>query len=715
MSKKVIAKLSPENNPISALILNAFLGECGFKWQTVKSVESAELLFLPDNDVLKGETLVAKYIARLLPGFHGTDAYTATEIDQWVEYAGTIPTSTEEDLISKILTTLDEHLRMRTYFTGHSFTLADVAVYAGLLRHEAWRVILTTNKKLKYRYLVRWYQYCESYPQFASVSSSFQPVDKKDRITATFSELPGAQKGKVVTRFPPEPSGFLHIGHAKAAFMNNYYAKRYEGKLIIRFDDTNPRKEKDEFEDAIIEDLKTMEVVGDKVSHTSDYFDEILAKAEALIKAGKAYCDPTPAEEVSKLRDEMKPSPYRDSSVEETLKNWEAMKNGTPEGLKMSLRAKIDYKSVNGTMRDPVIYRCVLDAHHRTGTKYKVYPIYNFSCPVVDSLEGVTHALRSNEYHDSEEQYAWFLKNIPGLNHVHIKDFSRVNFTHTVLSKRKLQWIVDKGFVDGWNDPRFPTIQGVVRRGLKTEALRKFIYDLGDSVNTVNMEIHKLWAENKKLIDRIIPRYTAIRKENAVVVSLDGPEKPEVVEVPRHKQNPDLGKKTITRCNKIYLEQVDAALLKDDTEVTLMDWGNVIITKVVRDDKGVVTSIDAKLNLAGDFKKTEYKLTWLPAIPEVKLSDINLIEYDNIISAPKIPKGSEFHEFVNINSKRESAAFGDAALTSLPKGTSLQFERLGYYVLDCDPSTANGKPLNFVDTPDGHKKNVFLSKKTTSE
>jgi len=263
------------------------------------------------------------------------------------------------------------------------------------------------------------------------------------------------------------------------------------------------------------------------------------------------------------------------------MEMWEEMKKGSAIGQTFVLRAKIDYSSTNGTMRDPVIYRYVEIPHNRTGSKFNVYPIYNFACPVVDSIEGVTHALRSNEYHDSEEQYYWFLKNVPGLRPVIIKDFSRVNFTFTVLSKRKLQWFVDNGIVDGWDDPRFPTIQGVTRRGLKMEALKKFMTSLGDSKNTVCMDINNVWNMNKTIIDKAIPRFTAIRKENIVELYLDGPASPESVEVFCHRQVPELGKKkNITRCNKVFIEQEDAVLLSVNTEVTLIDWGNVLITDI---------------------------------------------------------------------------------------------------------------------------------------
>jgi len=359
-------------------------------------------------------------------------------------------------------------------------------------------------------------------------------------------------------------------------------------------------------------------------------------------------------------------------------------------------------------MRDPVIYRYVDIPHNRTGNTFNVYPIYNFSCPVVDSLEGVTHALRSNEYHDSEEQYYWFLENIPGLRPVKIKDFSRVNFTYTLLSKRKLQWFVDEHIVDGWNDPRFPTVQGMTRRGLRVEALKEFILDLGDSKNTGWMDINKLWAINKKFIDKIIPRYTAVRKDNIVILELDGPASPIEVEVARHRENPSLGTKRIIHTNRIFIEQEDAQELHDNEEITLMDWGNAIVTKITKDNN-LVTGVRAELHLEGDFKNTNLRLTWLPATP-ANLVELRLIEYDSLITVPKIPgyEKKKYTNYANRNSKLVTLAYGEANLKELQKGDQFQLSRIGYFMLDSEHDQV---PMVLVLTPDGHLKNKFLSKK----
>merc|ERR1719440_2607475 len=276
--------------------------------------------------------------------------------------------------------------------------------------------------------------------------------------------LKNAEKGKVCTRFPPEPSGYLHIGHAKAAMLNNHYARHFKGKLILRFDDTNPSKEKMEFEESIISDLKTLNIFPDKVSHTSDYFDKLQGLMEQVIKNGDAYCDDTDVETMRAERDAGTESKCRSHNVQENLRRWQEMLKGSEEGKKNCVRGKMDMKCLNKCLRDPVFYRCKTDVpHHQHGFKYKAYPTYDFACPVVDSKEGVTHALRTIEYKDRDEMYEWVIKN-GGCKKVHLVEFSKTQFSHTVLSKRKLAWFVDNGHVPGWNDPRFPTIQGIMRR-----------------------------------------------------------------------------------------------------------------------------------------------------------------------------------------------------------------------------------------------------------
>jgi glutamyl-tRNA synthetase len=501
--------------------------------------------------------------------------------------------------------------------------------------------------------------------------------------------------GKVCTRFPPEPSGYLHIGHAKAALMNQYFADTYKGKLIIRFDDTNPSKEKTEFEESIKEDLALIGVNSSIVSHTSDFFDQMYELALKMIKEGKAYCDDTDQMTMREQRTACQPSACRDNSIEENMRRFEEMTKGSEEGLKNCLRAKILYDSPNGTMRDPVIYRCNLTPHHYTGDKWKVYPTYDFACPIVDSLEGVSHALRTNEYRDRNVQYDWMIEAL-GLRKVTIWDFSRMNFVYTLLSKRKLQWFVDQGHVSGWDDPRFPTVRGIRRRGLTIEALKQYILMQGASQNTLLLEWDKLWALNRKIIDPIAPRHVAVDKEGAVVCNVQGATA-EVKELLVHKKNADLGKKKTHYGPQIYLAKEDAQSLEEGEEITLMDWGNAFVRKITKGADGQVDAVDLELHLAGDFKKTKKKLTWLTKDEDA--TEILLLDYDYLITKKKVEDGDEVKDLVTPVSEFKTVAVADGNVKNLKKGDIIQFERKGYFILDA-PAT-DSEPAHFICIPDG--------------
>ncbi|KAK6016479.1 putative glutamine--tRNA ligase, partial [Ostertagia ostertagi] len=370
--------------------------------------------------------------------------------------------------------------------------------------------------------------------KFVDTAKVVKPSAKeKQRDEGKFVELPGAEKGKVVVRFPPEASGYLHIGHAKAALLNQYYQQAFEGQLIMRFDDTNPAKENAHFEKVIKEDLAMLNVVPDRWTHSSDYFELMLQMCEKLLREGKAYVDDTDTETMRKEREERIESKNRNTSPEANLALWEEMKKGTERGLQCCVRIKIDMQSNNGAMRDPTIYRCKPEEHVRTGMKYKVYPTYDFACPIVDSVEGVTHALRTTEYTDRDDQY-YFICDAIGLRKPYIWSYARLNMTNTVMSKRKLTWFVNEGLVEGWDDPRFPTVRGVMRRGMTVEGLRQFIIAQGGSRSVVMMEWDKIWSFNKKVIDPVAPRYTALETTSLVPVFISTPVVVEEVQVPLH-------------------------------------------------------------------------------------------------------------------------------------------------------------------------------------
>lgn len=521
--------------------------------------------------------------------------------------------------------------------------------------------------------------------------------------------LDGGEMGKVVTRFPPEPSGYLHIGHVKAVLLNDYYARAYKGKLIIRFDDTNPSKEKEEYEQNIIKDLASLGVVGDVVTHTSDYFDMIEGYARKMIKEGKAFMDDTPREQMQAERMAMQNSKYRDVDADTNMSRFDVMLKGGEEGSKWCLRAKMNMQDPNGTCRDPVIYRANETPHHRTGTKYKAYPTYDFACPIVDAHEGVTHALRSSEYHDRDKQF-YEMQDLLGVRRVIIQDFARLNFVYTLLSKRKLNWFVDNKIVDGWYDPRFPTVQGVLRRGVVVPALREFILSLGASKRIIDMEWDKFWATNKKHIDPIAHRYTALVKADSVPVNLSNYSAPAgalaTKLVPLHPKNVDAGNKSIFLHSNIFLEMEDVLLMKEGEEITLMKWGNAIIRKINRDAAGKVTSVDAELHLEGDVKKTEKKVTWLPNIATEPAVKVMLNEFDYLITVPKLDEGDDFQKAINPMTKLETEMLGEAALRNVQAGDIIQLERKGFF--RCDRAYLDAeRPLVLFSIPDGKAKGLL--------
>ncbi|CAL1705363.1 unnamed protein product [Somion occarium] len=636
----------------------------------------------------------------------------STKTQTYFELAKTLPKVTAVPAILTSLDSLDDYLAFRTFLVGHDITAADFIVWGALKASVKLIGLLKNNKHV---HLSRWYSYIEALDSTQLAQTSFiASKARSNKTAASFAlGLQNAKEGEVVTRFPPEPSGYLHIGHAKAAMLNQYFAKMYKGKLIIRFDDTNPTKERTEFEETILEDLSLLDVHGDILTHTSDYFDKLYELALQLIKEGKAYADDT---EQAQMRDERFKgiaSKHRDDGVEDNLKHFAEMKTGSEEGVRWCVRAKMSVDNPNKALRDPVIYRCNLLHHHRTGDKWKVYPTYDFACPVVDSIEGVTHALRTNEYRDRNPQYYWMIEAL-GLRPVHIWDFSRLNFIYTLLSKRKLHWFVDSGLVRGWDDPRFPTVRGIRRRGLTVEALRQFMLAQGPSQAIVSLEWDTLWTLNKKIIDPIAPRFWAIEKEGIVPVKVNGgPTTPEVKTLPKHKKNPDVGEKKTVFASQLLIEQEDALSFEDQEEVTLMDWGNAIVRKKNLDDSGKVISIEVDLHLEGDFRKTKKKITWLAApTPEHPLIDATLLDYDYLITKKKLEENDELKDFVTPETEFREEVYADANIVDLKKGDIIQFERKGYYIFD--GKSQDGKP-EFIHIPDGRAASIASKAGSTAD
>lgn len=602
-------------------------------------------------------------------------------------------TTAVEDLLNEV----NELLKDSASLSKDKIGAADAVVFAALLA-----VNFDVKQCGKQRGAVaKWFQTVKRTPALKGVLAPKKAAKPKSLMgTQGKRDLKGYVEGmKVVTRFAPEPSGYLHIGHIKACLLSDFFAAQYGGEMILRFDDTNPAKEKQEYVDSISADLKTLRVKTSRVSFTSDYFDMLLDWARKFIKEGKAYVETQSKEEMKEQKLHLLPSKCRDQSVEENLRLFELMVQGTEEGQNYVLRAKIDYKSPNGVLRDPSIYRCLKGTHYRTGDKYKVYPLYDFSTPIIDSLEGVTHALRSAEYHDRNALYDWMLE-AAGVRKVVIEDFSRLNFAYVLLSKRKLQWFVDNKIVDGWNDPRFPTLRGMMRRGMTIEAMREFCTAQGASKAVNLMEMDKIWAVNKKIIDPEVPRYTAIDKEHAYVLTITDITGTTSKEELKHKRNPALGKKTVTITPKVYIEGQDAEALKEGEEVTLMDLGNVVFDKIDREKKEAV----GHTNLGGSVKNTK-KLTWLPTEKTVPCT---VVEFDHLITVRKLDEKQNFEDFINAHSRAETAMIGDPNLADLKEGQKLQFERRGYFIVEKPYEEGKGVVLNLI--PDGDKNPAFKRK-----
>ncbi|EOB13382.1 Glutamyl-tRNA synthetase, cytoplasmic [Nosema bombycis CQ1] len=490
------------------------------------------------------------------------------------------------------------------------------------------KILKDKKENEKFPELVIWYK--EKFEENKKYLKEFNTRKVEDVKVDTNPQI-------VITRFPPEPSGFLHIGHAKAALVNATLAQK-GGRMILRFDDTNPEKKYEEFEDQIIKDLKDLKIEDYTVSHSSDYFSLIIEKAKFLINKGKAYCDDTPQEQMRKERMDGIESKNREMKIEDSLNLFNEMLKGLQPSF--CLRAKIDMKDPNKAMRDPVIFRSTNSKHHRVPDLHS-FPTYDFTCPILDSIEGVTLACRSNEYRDRNKQYDWFLCNLELKNKPKIFDFSRLNFEKTVLSKRKITQLIENKKVNDWDDPRLSTIQGIKRAGMDMDVLREYILLQGPSQKTSTISWDKIWAMNKKAIDSKSPRFMAVPVENAVEVYVKnvGFEIKEVenlkinnkgnkakggdkgkgnVMETKDKNKEDnnstcpesptnnllntfISKKSQVFDNLIWISQEDASLLKEGEEFTLMNWGNAIVTeKIIKDN--LTFSLTLDLNLKGDYK-----------------------------------------------------------------------------------------------------------------
>ncbi len=514
----------------------------------------------------------------------------------------------------------------------------------------------------------------------------------------------GRFDGRVQTRFPPEPNGYLHIGHAKAFSINFESAAEFGGFCSLRFDDTNPIKEEQEYVDSMIEDIHWVGYDwGDHLHYASDYFDQLYAYALQLIKDGKAYVDDLSAGEIRDYRGTLtepgKNSPYRDRSVEENLDLFERMRAGEfPDGSRV-LRAKIDMASPNLNMRDPVMYRILHASHHRTGDKWCIYPMYDWAHGQSDSIEGVTHSLCSLEFEDHRPLYDWFLDQL-GVHHPQQIEFARLNINYTVLSKRKLIKLVTEGYVQGWDDPRMPTLSGLRRRGYTPESIRNFINRIGvaksDSVVDIALLEHCLREDLNQRAQRVMAVLNPLR----VVIDNYPDDQVEEMDAVNNQEDPAAGTRKVPFSKVLYIEREDFQenphkkffRLSPGREVRLMHAYYVTCTEMVKDEQGEVVEVhctyDPETRGGGspDGRRVKGTLHWLSAAhaleAEVRLYDHLFTEED-----PNEVKeaGQDFTANLNPDSLQVlSGCKVEPFLQDAGPGSRYQFLRNGYFAVDPD-------------------------------
>ena len=537
-----------------------------------------------------------------------------------------------------------------------------------------------------------------------------------DIIDADLAENPEL---KIHTRFPPEPNGYLHIGSAKAIWINAMTAKKYGGLFNLRYDDTNPSKEDNEYVESIYEDLKWLgcEPTGG-IFYGSDYFDKCYEFAVQLIKDGKAYVCDLNAEKMREYRGSLtapgKNSPYRDRSVEENLDLFERMKNGEfPDGAK-TLRAKIDMASPNINMRDPAIYRIVHVDHHRQGNKWCIYPLYDYAHPIQDALEGITHSLCSIEFENHRPLYNWVVENI-GFKAPLPKqrEFARLNVTHTVMSKRYLRKLVETGLVDGWDDPRMPTLCGLRRRGYTPASIFDFVARAGvaKAYSIVDYELleHCIREELNDSAERRI----AILNPIKVVITNYPEDKKEYFEVSNNPSHPELGTRKLPFTRELYIDRDDFAevpppkffRMKPDGEVRLMGAYIVKCNEIVKGENGEIVEIRCTADIETgngmptDGRKVKGTIHWLSASHAL---DTTVMLYDflfDIENTADIPEDKTYDDYLNTNSviKLENCKI-EKALSTAVAGERFQFVRTGYFVKDTKRENVYNRIVGLKDS-----------------
>ena len=498
---------------------------------------------------------------------------------------------------------------------------------------------------------------------------------------------------KVCTRFPPEPNGYLHIGHAKSICLNFTTAAKYGGKCNLRYDDTNPVKEDVEYVDSIEEDVRWLGFEWDKRLWASDYFDQMYEAAVELIKKGKAFvCDLT-GDEIREYRGTLtqpgKDSPYRNRSIEENLRLFEEMKEGRYKDGEKVLRAKIDMSSPNINMRDPVIYRIAHASHHNTGDKWCIYPMYDFAHPIEDAIEGITHSICTLEFEDHRPLYDWVLREVGWWPAPPQQiEFARLNLTHTVMSKRYLKAMVEDGTVDGWDDPRMPTIAGIRRRGYTPEAVRQFCEDIGVSKSNSTVDVAQLEQCVREDLKTRVPSRNVIFDPVKVIITNYPEGRSELCEIENNAQVPEMGTRKVSFSRELWIDGADFMeeppkkyfRLFPGNEVRLKGAYYITCTDVIKNPDGTIKEIhctyDPQTKSGSGFEGRKVKGT-IHFVDAASAVPLTIRQYDYLFIEDEDGKPVK-----NPDSVKVSTAYAEASVSEARAGERFQFFRHGYYVAD---------------------------------
>jgi glutaminyl-tRNA synthetase len=538
----------------------------------------------------------------------------------------------------------------------------------------------------------------------------------KDFIRQIIAEdvASGKHGGVVVTRFPPEPNGYLHVGHAKSICLNFGVAEEHSGITYLRFDDTNPGKEKEEFVDAIKADVLWLGYSwNDRLTHASDYFDRLYEAAEQLIEMGKAYVDSLSAEEIREYRGTLtvpgRNSPFRDRSSAENLDLFRRMRDGEFRDGNHVLRAKIDMASPNINMRDPTLYRIRHVSHQRTGDKWRIYPMYDFAHGLSDAFEGITHSLCTLEFEDHRPLYNWFLDQLKPAHRPRQIEFSRLNLAFTVTSKRKLHRLVEDGIVTGWDDPRIPTLAGMRRRGYPAAALRDFCNRIGVTKKENVIEMSLLENCVRENLDHEAPRRLAVIRPLKIVLTNYHEHQSEELTAANHPNRPELGHRTLKFGREIYIERTDFMeeaprkffRLRPGGEVRLRYAYIIRCNEVIKDATGEVVELrcsydpDTRSGAGSSDRKVKGTIHWVSAADAVP-AEVRL--YDRLFTDPDPGAAESVLTYLNSASLETVTAMVEETLAECPPSFTCQLERLGYFCADSSDHEPGRPVLNRIVT-----------------